>query len=271
MITPSSHDSAAAVFFATISSVSPRYTRRSEWPTMTHWHRPWIIAGDTSPVYAPFISQKQSCAPSFTPDPSSTSDTPTSQGNGGMIATSMLEAWPRATERIPRARSSASSRLVGFIFQFAATSGIPGGLDIFQDGNAGKCLALEVLEGGASAGGDPREAAVQSQRFDGGDRVTPTDQRVCPAPGDGPAERLGAVAEVLDLGDSHRAVPDHRAGGPQSLTKQRNCFRTDIQRHPPSFYGVGPHDAKRLAGFHLPRAHQVERQHQLVSRLFGHG
>src|SRR3982075_4133480 len=147
MITPSSHDNAAAVFFATISSVSPRYTRRSEWPTMTHWQRVLIIAGETSPVYAPDISQKQSCAPSFTPDPSSTSDTPSSQGNGGKIPTSIRAAWPRATERMPRARSSASSELFGFIFQLAATSGMPGGrLDIFPDRNAGERLDFEVFE-----------------------------------------------------------------------------------------------------------------------------
>src|SRR2546425_3907769 len=127
MITPRPHDSPAAVFLATISSVSPRYNRRSEWPTMTHWQRSLSIAGETSPVYAPDISQKQSWAPSFTPDSTSTSETARSQGNGGKIETSTRSAWPRATERMPRTRSSASSMLVGFIFQFAATSGIPGG------------------------------------------------------------------------------------------------------------------------------------------------
>src|SRR5438105_7068714 len=127
MITLSPHERAAAVFLATISSVSPRYRRRSEWPTMTHWHRSLSIAGETSPVYAPDISQKQSCAPSFTPDSTSTSETARSHGNGGKIDTSTRSAWPRATERTPRTRSSASSMLFGFIFQFAATSGIPGG------------------------------------------------------------------------------------------------------------------------------------------------
>jgi len=43
------------------------------------------------------------------------------------MTTSTRSACPRATDRMPRARSSASSMLVGFIFQLAATSGMPGG------------------------------------------------------------------------------------------------------------------------------------------------
>src|SRR5258708_26756205 len=220
MITLRLQARAAAAFFATISSVSPRYARLSECPTRTHWHKPLSIAGETSPVYAPDISQKQSCAPSLTPDPSSISDTPMSHGNGGKMPTSMRSAWPRATERIPRARSSASSELFGFIFQLAATSGIPGGrLDIFQDRNAGKDLALEVLERRAPAGGDPGEATGESERFDRRDRVASADQRVRAALCARLAQRLGPITVVFDLGHANRAVPDHRAGAPQSLTK----------------------------------------------------
>src|SRR5579864_6699263 len=94
---------------------------------MTHWHQPLSMAGETSPVYAPEASQKQSCAPSLTPDSASTSATPIRYGKGGNSATSTRSAWPRATDRTPRTRSSAESRLEGFIFQLAATSGIPGG------------------------------------------------------------------------------------------------------------------------------------------------
>ena len=124
MITLSSLPRAAAAFLATISSVSPRWMRRSEWPTITHWHQPFSIAGETSPVYAPESSQKQSWAPSFTPDSARTSETASSHGNGGKIATSTRSACPLATDRTPRTRSRASSALLGFIFQLAATSGI---------------------------------------------------------------------------------------------------------------------------------------------------
>src|ERR1700694_3139499 len=91
---------------------------------MTHWHQPLSIAGETSPVYAPDVSQKQSWAPSFTPDSASTSETPSSHGKGGKMATSTRSAWPLATDKMPRTRSSASSAVLGFIFQLAATSGI---------------------------------------------------------------------------------------------------------------------------------------------------
>jgi len=49
----------------TSSSVSPNSSRRSEWPTITT--DTFIlasIAGETSPVNAPFASQWQFCAPS---------------------------------------------------------------------------------------------------------------------------------------------------------------------------------------------------------------
>src|ERR1700693_3537954 len=98
--------------------------RLSEWPMITQSHQPFSIAGDTSPVYAPELSQKQSWAPSLTPDSASTSDTGSSQGYGGMMTTSTRSEWPLATDRMPRTRSSASSALVGFIFQLAATIGI---------------------------------------------------------------------------------------------------------------------------------------------------
>src|SRR5216683_5010837 len=99
-----------------------RMTRRSEWPTITHWHQPRSIAGETSPVYAPDVSQKQSWAPSLTPDPSRTSATPSSHGNGGNNATSTFSTDSPATPRTPLTRSTASPPSTGFIFQLAARS-----------------------------------------------------------------------------------------------------------------------------------------------------
>src|SRR2546421_728139 len=204
MITLSSLESAAAVFLATISSVSPTKRRRSEWPMMTHWHSVLSIAGDISPVYAPDISQNAFCAPSLTPDSKSTSATAVSHMNGGKIATSTLSACPRATDITPRTRSSASSTLVGFIFQLAATSGIPGGRaptsGFFQDRDAGQLFALQVLERGTAAGRDVRVAAAKPDRVDRGDSVAAAHQRVGPRGRDRLAHLPRAVAEVLDLG-----------------------------------------------------------------------
>src|SRR6202022_1990413 len=127
------------------------------------------------------ISQKQSCAPSLTPDWSSTSETPRSQGNGGTITTSTRSEWPRATERMPRARSSASSSVTGFIFQLAATSGIPGGRLLtpsrfFENRDAGQFLALEVFEGGSPTRRYMREAPREAERIDRGHRVATPDE-----------------------------------------------------------------------------------------------
>ncbi len=53
-----------------MSSVSPKYWRRSEWPMMT-WVQPISssMAGQISPVYAPSFSQYRSCAPMATFEP----------------------------------------------------------------------------------------------------------------------------------------------------------------------------------------------------------
>src|SRR3982074_447095 len=88
---------------------------------MTHWHQPFSIAGETSPVEAPEISQKQSCAPSLTVVFSMTSAIPSSHGNGGKIATSTRSGFLVAAGITPLTRSRASPALTGFIFQLAAS------------------------------------------------------------------------------------------------------------------------------------------------------
>src|SRR5712692_5259160 len=128
---------------------------------MTHWHQPLSIAGDTSPVYAPEISQKQSCAPSFTVVPSSTSAMASSHGNGGKMATSMTSGWAIDAGITPLTRSRASPALTGFIFQLAASSalgetraGTPL-LRLLQNCDSRQLPPLEVLEGGSAAGRNP--------------------------------------------------------------------------------------------------------------------
>jgi hypothetical protein len=59
--------SAARALRLTAASSSPNSWRRSEWPTITYLQpasTSW--AGATSPVKAPFVSQKQSCAATVT-------------------------------------------------------------------------------------------------------------------------------------------------------------------------------------------------------------
>src|SRR5437660_12423403 len=88
---------------------------------MTHWHQPLSIAGETSPVYAREISQKQSCAPSLTVVPSSTSAIPSNHGNGGKMDTSTRSGFAVDAGSTPLTRSRASPALTGFIFQLAAS------------------------------------------------------------------------------------------------------------------------------------------------------
>src|ERR1700694_4810987 len=257
MITPRSEDRAAAVFLATISSVSPRNRRRSEWPTITHWHRPLSIAGETSPVKAPDISQKQSCAPS-------------SHGNGGTITTSTRSEWPRATERMPRARSRASSSVTGFIFQLAATSGIPGGRLLtpsrfFENRYAGQFLAFEGLEGCAPARRHVREAPRQAERIDRGHGVATTDEGEPARLRDGFPDRLRAVGEVLDLRDADWAVPDHSTRAANLRAEQRDAPGPDVERLPLWLDPVRVEDAERLSRLDAAGADEIDGQDELVA------
>src|SRR6202022_4081052 len=89
----------------------------------------------------------------------------------------------------PLTRSRASPALTGFIFQLAASRAFGLGragtvpLRLLQNRDAGQLPALEVLEGGAAACRDPREAAGQPYRLDGRGGVAAADEgvgaRVC--------------------------------------------------------------------------------------------
>src|SRR6266850_1058359 len=64
MIGASPASSAATVFFSTLSSVSPKYLRRSLCPTITcEQPQVRIIGPETSPVKAPSFAQQRFCAP----------------------------------------------------------------------------------------------------------------------------------------------------------------------------------------------------------------
>ncbi len=59
--------SAAATLRATVSSVSPKWVRRSLWPSSTRWApQSRTMSGETSPVHAPWSAQCMFCAPIFT-------------------------------------------------------------------------------------------------------------------------------------------------------------------------------------------------------------
>src|SRR5699024_448735 len=112
----------ACAFLLTVSSVSAKCSRRSEWPTMTYFTpRSSSIAGDTSPLNAPLSSKWLFSAPMPSSEPSAFA---TSEGrwmNGAQMALSTSSFFGRA----PSASMNASpSETVLFIFQLPAINGV---------------------------------------------------------------------------------------------------------------------------------------------------
>src|SRR5699024_76094 len=112
----------ACAFLLTVSSVSAKCSRRSEWPTMTYFTpRSSSIAGDTSPVNAPLSSKWLFSAPMPSSEPSVFA---TSEGrwmNGAQMALSTSSFFGS----VPSASMNASpSETVLFIFQLPAINGV---------------------------------------------------------------------------------------------------------------------------------------------------
>jgi len=112
--------SAALVRALTVSSVSPKYWRRSLWPMITYsTPRSFSIAAEISPVYAPAASQCTFCAPSFTFDPAQAAAAAFKSVKGGQTTTSTCAT--SATSFLIPSISAAASDAVLFIFQLPAT------------------------------------------------------------------------------------------------------------------------------------------------------
>ena len=111
---------AALIRWLTVSSVSPKYWRRSLWPMMTY-STPisFSIAPEISPVYAPLSAQWMFWAPTLTLDPFRISTAVARLVKVGQTAISHLPAnWAREAFRAEA--SSAVSAAVLFIFQLPA-------------------------------------------------------------------------------------------------------------------------------------------------------
>ncbi len=100
---------------------SPKYWRRSLWPSITY-SAPvdFTIAALTSPVYAPLSCAEQSSAPSFTSSGLRTACTDVRWVKGTHAITSQLALWSSRSALTAFASSTPSSRVV-FIFQLPAT------------------------------------------------------------------------------------------------------------------------------------------------------
>src|SRR4029077_10188486 len=149
----SSVSSAQLIFLVTSSSVSPSRWRRSEWPMRTHSHHPDNWAGETSPVNAPALFQKQFCAPSLIRLCAIASPIGQRCGNGGSKTTSTSSLSPRR-ERMSVARAMPWGTSV-FIFQLPATNDriLSGSGDtlLLKYCDAGQGFALKKLQCSAPA------------------------------------------------------------------------------------------------------------------------
>ena len=105
----------------TISSVSAKYWRRSEWPSTTYSAPTALsMSAEISPVYAPDFSQCMFCAPTLMLLPSAALTTAHRSTKGTHTTTSHLAS---ATLALSASTSSAPSQGSLFIFQLPAMIG----------------------------------------------------------------------------------------------------------------------------------------------------
>src|SRR5512132_4595302 len=81
-----------------------------------------------------------------------------------------------------------------------------------QDGDTGQLATLDELEGGAPAGREVIEPALQPVPLHGREAVATTDDRERARASDRGGDPAGPAAEWLELEDPHRTVPDDRLG-----------------------------------------------------------
>src|SRR5688572_11398366 len=251
---------AARVFFAIISSSSPKTWRRSECPSRTWVHPASLsISAETSPVNAPSRAKCMFWPPTLTAVPLTASATAWSAVAGGKTITSGLPG--RSPAAISRA-SAAPALAVLYIFQLPAMSfrliysasslarwlgqGSPGvdpgfaparslragGSSVLQAGDAGQGVAGEELQGRAPAGGHVVDPIRQAHLVDGGDAVTAADDRRPVALRQRAGDGEGAFRERLHLEHAHGAVPEDDAGLPDLGREGLRGLWPDVEAHP---------------------------------------
>src|SRR3569832_1885079 len=84
---------------------------------------------------------------------------------------------------------------------------------LFQDRDCGQFFTFQKFQKRAAAGRDVRDLVGDAVFRHGRERVAAAGDGECRALGDGVGERLGALAELVELEYADRAVPDDGAGG----------------------------------------------------------
>src|ERR1700693_3120008 len=109
--------------------------------------------------------------------------------------------------------------------------------------------------------------AGQAERVDSRHSTAAPHQRVRTRGGYGFAHRLRPLAEVRDLRNAHRSVPDNRLGGGDVLGKLTYRIRADVERHPPRLNRVRRHRLGLLARLDLACADEIDWQYELLAPL----
>src|SRR5690348_1361780 len=236
-IAPSPPASTARAFLPTLSFVSPKNCRRSLWPTIDHVAPASASSGaETSPVNAPALSQKQSCAQVAIDEPSSRLATCASAVYGGATPT----ATPRAAPSwfLSSVTSASASAIVLLSFQLPTTNGVRMPRVLSRPANVELARARAVMTAvrvrrarGLRAGqlDDPLELG----------RDQHADVRRAGVPG----ERDGghAVANVGgDVAPLVVAAPERRERREHGLRRERGRIGADRARGAPDVLGPLP-------------------------------
>src|SRR6266436_3576085 len=255
---------AIKVFLATLSSVSRKSWRRSEWPMMTNRQPASASMGaETSPVKAPSLLQETFWPAMATRELFAASKAVEIAVNGGATTMSQCSAFETSGRNEEKnARVSAS---VLYIFQLPAitrrricASGKkekdnaetprPGrgkrrmqrlrreeGDSFVGEGfDAGEFASAEEFEGGAAAGGDMRNFVGNAGLMDGGYGITATDNGSGAAAGgrgDGFGYLESAFGERGHFEYAHGTIPNDGFGGGNFLAIGVDGFRADIETH----------------------------------------
>src|SRR5256884_7816886 len=243
----------------TLSSVSPKYCRRSLWPRITPSQPISASMGAlTSPVNAPCFSWWQFCPKSWMADPCRACFTAASAVNGG--ATPTCAPAPSSFCRSSRTSCTASPAVL-CIFQLPQMN-----LRLLiEDLHAGKLAALEKLQRRAPPGRDVRHLVGEAHLHDRGRAVAATHHRRG-ASRRRLGQRLGHRARsggvLRRLEHPHRPVPEHRGGARDALLVLGDGLGTDVEPDPAVRDGI-VHDPRLDPALRLSRHHVVDRQDQL--------
>src|SRR3569832_1961471 len=102
---------------------------------------------------------------------------------------------------------------------------------LYQDRDCGQFFTFQKFQKRAAAGRDVRDHVGDAEFRHGRERVAAAGDGECRALGDGVGERLGALAELVELEYADRAVPDDGAGVLLNLGEDLRGLGTDVEDH----------------------------------------